>query len=203
MASPSSDGPTLILSAGRAAPPVLSRVLREAGHEPVAVDVGDGAPATVDRLLRDAVETRPPAVLVNLLTAGTRPAAPEDLELDAWNAQLTAQVTRSLRSAQLVGRVMRRRGSGVIVTVLAGRPEDAISAITDRAVVGLMRVLGVEWGPAGVRVVTVAPEGDPGPERDAAVADAVAFLAGARASYVTASEVPVHCPAVPRAQEAA
>lgn len=134
--------------------------------------------------------TEVPDALINVLSASSgdplESAATERIE-----EFVNRNLTHLLVTCQNFGRAMLQRGSGVIVTVLVGDEADALSMVTDRAATGLMRVFGVEWAAQGVRTVTVSPAGIPGPERDEAVARAVAYLASDGASFVTASELVV------------
>jgi NAD(P)-dependent dehydrogenase (short-subunit alcohol dehydrogenase family) len=131
-----------------------------------------------------------PHVLINVLGSGSADAL-ESATNDDIEALVDGNLTRLLLVCQQAGRQMLGRGAGVIITVLAGDEDNELSAVTDRAAMGLMRVLGVEWAAEGVRVMTIQPSGPASVSRDGAIARSVAFLGSDDASFVTASELVV------------
>lgn len=100
-------------------------------------------------------------VLVN--NAGIDADAPSaDLSLDDWDRVLAVNLTGAFACAQAAGRHMLGRGSGVIVSLGSlwgnlGMPERAAYAASKHGLAGLTRALAAEWGPHGVRLVTVDP----------------------------------------------
>ncbi|MGZ4298602.1 MAG: SDR family NAD(P)-dependent oxidoreductase [Solirubrobacteraceae bacterium] len=159
-------------------------------------------------------------VLVN--NAGVGAVAPsETLPLDRWSDVLAVNLTGPMLCSPAVGRHMLAAGSGVIINILSvfaetGMPMRAAYAASKHGLLGLTRVLGVEWAPRGVRVVGVEPAyvrtslddedqlaggyapGDivrrtpMGRYADVSeIANTVAFLAGDDASYITASSIAV------------
>jgi len=158
-----------------------------------AIDLG-GAPASDEikkTVAAHLAEAGTPKTLINLLHSQEAGAHPEKVSNDALRQGVDANLTRTLLTCQEVGRAMLEAGRGTIVFVLAGAVDDAVSSVTDTAVLGLLKVLSVEWASQQVRVVAVSPSGPPGPARDAAIAETVAFLASDEASYVTGAVIPV------------
>jgi NAD(P)-dependent dehydrogenase (short-subunit alcohol dehydrogenase family) len=103
---------------------------------------------------------------------------------------------------------MRRRGEGVVVIVgtVDGYHSEAggsIRSMVNGGLLGMVRGLGIEWAPAGIRVVGVAhslasagsARGRPpaiGRHPTAAeVAETVAFMASSDASYIVAETIRV------------
>jgi NAD(P)-dependent dehydrogenase (short-subunit alcohol dehydrogenase family) len=158
-----------------------------------------------------------PDVLVN--NAGIlRPGPLESIPLSEWNALLAVNLTGYLLAAQAFGPAMRRRGSGAIVHIasIAARnpqPRSGAYSPSKAAVAMLSRQIALEWGPDGIRSNIVSPGmvrtpmseafyQAPGiaearaamvPLRRVAgpqdIADAVVYLASARAGYVTGAEI--------------
>jgi 3-oxoacyl-[acyl-carrier protein] reductase len=157
-------------------------------------------------------------VLVN--NAGIPLAAPsETLDLDRWRTTLEINLTGPFLCAQSAGRHMLARGRGVIINISSvlghfGMPQRAAYTASKHGLVGLTKVLASEWGPRGVRVLSI----DPGyvetefivglkeqgkideqaivrrtPLRRMAsreeVADLVAFMAGDGASFISGSNI--------------
>jgi len=100
-------------------------------------------------------------VLVN--NAGIGAVAPsETLSLERWSRVLAVNLTGPLLCSQAVGRYMLDAGGGVIINIGSifgetGMPMRAAYAASKHGLVGLTRVLAVEWASRGVRVVTVEP----------------------------------------------
>jgi NAD(P)-dependent dehydrogenase (short-subunit alcohol dehydrogenase family) len=155
-----------------------------------------------------------PSVLVN--NAGINRIGPsETLAEEVWADVVDTNLTGALRCCQILGRRMLEAGRGSIVNVasisaLVGMPGRAPYCASKAGLVGLTRVLAVEWAARGVRVNAVCPGYvrtpmvanalDQGllaeqPLRDrtpadrlaepAEIARAVVFLASSDASYVT------------------
>ena len=98
-------------------------------------------------------------VLVN--NAGRPSVAPaEDLSLEDWRAVIDLNLTAPFLCAQAAGRIMLAKGKGVIVNVgsvfsRSGMPGRVAYAASKHGLDGLTSTLGSEWGPRGVRVVSV------------------------------------------------
>lgn len=100
-------------------------------------------------------------VLVNC--AGVALLAPaEDLDPGAWATTIDVNLTGTYRVAQAVGRHMLAAGYGRIVNIASqaahvGIDGHAAYCASKAGVIGLTRVLALEWGGRGLTVNTVSP----------------------------------------------
>lgn len=102
-------------------------------------------------------------ILVNNAGIGLRiPAV--DLDTDSWKKVMDVNLNGHFYCARAVGRHMVPAESGTIVMVASimgltggGMYPNASYHATKGAIVNLVRSLGVEWGPKGIRVNAVAP----------------------------------------------
>ena len=145
----------------------------------------------------------------------------ETLSLERWSRVLAVNLTGPLLCSQAIGAHMLAAGRGVIVNIGSvfsetGAPMRAAYAASKHGLVGLTRVLAVEWASRGVRVVTVEPAYvrtnlDDQDQRDGGytaddiarrtpmgryaepgeIAATVAFLASDDASFITGACIPV------------
>ena len=184
-------------------------------HIAVRADLTD--PRESDAVV-EQVESRlgPPEVLVNC--AGIAVVKPA-LELTAaeWHRVLDVNLSGAFHLSRAVGRSMVARGSGRVIGIAS---QAASVALEDHAaysaskagLVGLTRVLALEWASSGVTVNTVSPTvvetpmaeaewaGEKGEHARAAiptgrfarpreVAELVAYLAGDEAAMITGQDV--------------
>ncbi|WP_323125688.1 GolD/DthD family dehydrogenase [Microlunatus elymi] len=100
-------------------------------------------------------------VLVN--SAGIGPLAPaEDLGLDVWDPTLAVNLRGTFLVAQAVGRQMLAQGGGSIINLAsqaasAALDQHAAYCASKAGVLGLTRVLALEWGGRGVRTNAISP----------------------------------------------
>jgi NAD(P)-dependent dehydrogenase (short-subunit alcohol dehydrogenase family) len=137
--------------------------LRAVGADVYPVVAHQGDPAAVAALFErlDAAGFVPDVAVIN---AATNPVYGSllDLDLDAWRKILEVNLTGALLTAQAAARRMlpRKRGSLVFVASVAGiDPMAGLGAygVSKAGLLGLMRALAKELGPAGVRVNALAP----------------------------------------------
>ncbi|HEX2039693.1 MAG TPA: SDR family oxidoreductase [Acidimicrobiales bacterium] len=141
------------------------------------VDVAD---ATAVQAFADATagELGLPHVLVNN-AAVLGPVGPVvETDADEWARTLLVNVVGVANACRSFGRLMHRRGAGVVVNLSGGgiggpnvAPRIAAYTASKAAVVSLTETLAAELGPGGVRLVAIAPG-----------AMATGFTAGVRAA---------------------
>jgi NAD(P)-dependent dehydrogenase (short-subunit alcohol dehydrogenase family) len=101
-------------------------------------------------------------VLVNNAGANLRKLA-ADVTAAEWDAVMSVNIRGTFFLTQAIGRAMIASGrGGAIVNVasthaLAGTPERSTYGISKAALVGMTRMLAVEWAAHGIRVNAVAP----------------------------------------------
>ncbi|MFF1933747.1 SDR family NAD(P)-dependent oxidoreductase [Streptomyces sp. NPDC058228] len=191
-------------------------VAADIGDEAIAVRLDVSKESDWTDAFRVARENFGPInVLVN--NAGVLEAVPV---IDTSDEQFERVVSVNLRGTFLAirsaGREMSASGGGAIVnvgSVIATHPTETLGvyAATKGAIASLTRVAAMELGPSGVRLCVVRPGSIAtpmsGPDAEDAVfprvlaagrigrpsdiADAIAFAASDRASYITGSEITV------------
>lgn len=139
--------------------------------EEVAARIGGGAAAFVCDVtsmasVREAVELVHELVdgvdvLVN--SAGVALLGPaEDLEDDQWDITLAVNLSGTYRMCREVGRGMLERGRGKIINLASqaasvGLTDHVAYCASKSGVVGMTRVLALEWGGRGVTTNTISP----------------------------------------------
>ncbi len=100
-------------------------------------------------------------VLVN--SAGIAQLAPaEELDVARFQQTLAVNLTGTFVACQAVGRAMLDQGRGKIINLASqaasvALPEHAAYCASKAGVVGLTKVLALEWGGRGVTVNTISP----------------------------------------------
>lgn len=198
----------------------VSEEFRERGEESIAVHCDVATDNSVKSAVEATLAACGGVdILVN--NAGIlRPGELESVSIADWNAMMNINVTGYLRCAQAFGKPMLAGGKGSavhIASIAASQPQGASGAYSPgkAAVCMLSRQLAFEWGGKGIRSNVVSPGlvrtplseafyKTPGvlEARSAAmplrriaktkdIAEAVAFFASDRASYITGQEIVV------------
>jgi NAD(P)-dependent dehydrogenase (short-subunit alcohol dehydrogenase family) len=99
----------------------------------------------------------------------------ESLDYRAWQDCVAVNLHGTFLACRWAARVMRAQGHGLITLTsstagIAGYPYRSPYAASKWAVIGLMKTLAMELGPAGVRVNALAPGAVEGPRMDRVVA---------------------------------
>jgi NAD(P)-dependent dehydrogenase (short-subunit alcohol dehydrogenase family) len=135
---------------------------RAAGARVTAVlgDVGD--PAAVEAVVGRGLAERG-AIDVLVLNAAIRPHRPlEETTPEEWHRVLAVNLHSAYYLARAVVPGMKARGRGSIIALggqssLTGRPGTAAVTAAKTGLLGLVRALAAELGPAGIRVNMVVP----------------------------------------------
>jgi len=130
------------------------------GAEAIGCDVTstDSVAAAVQHVWATA---GPIYVLVN--SAGVALLAPaEDLTDSHWEATLAVNLSGTYRMCREVGRRMLERGSGKIINLASqaasvALPEHVAYCASKFGVIGMTRVLALEWAGRGVTANTISP----------------------------------------------
>ena len=141
---------------------VTANDLRDQGYKALGL--------TVDVSNRTSVETMVSRVLshwgkIDILVnnAGINDSTPVlELTDETWQRVLAVNLTGVLLCSQIVGRHMIERGYGRIINISSvsahfGAPNLAAYAATKSGVLGLTRVMAVEWGAHGITVNAICP----------------------------------------------
>lgn len=142
-------------------------------HEGIRVAVSDVTKAAeMDRFLAE-IEADWGGVDVVCANAGIGGAAGliEDLSIDDWRACLAVNLDGAFLTCRWAARVMRAQRSGLIVLTSStsgqwGHPFRSPYATAKWGIIGLMKTLAMELGPAGVRVNAICPGAVEGPRME-------------------------------------
>ena len=137
--------------------------LRQAGIDPLAVQLDVRNPEQVDEMVQRAVRHFGRIDILVNNAAGNFICRAEDLSPNGWNAVIGIVLNGTFYCSRAVGRHMiARGGGGTIVSILAnyvwtGSPGTIHSAAAKAGVMSMTQTLAVEWAPHGIRVNAVAP----------------------------------------------
>lgn len=126
----------------------------------VACDVTD--PASVDRAVT-TVERRYGRIDVLVNSAGVALLAPaEGLSLSQWDLTMSVNLTGAFLMSQRVGKVMLDQGGGAIISLASqaasvALPGHVAYCASKAGLLGLTKVLALEWAGRGVTVNTISP----------------------------------------------
>lgn len=217
-----------VLAARGASVAVLDRdenraaaIAREVGGKAYAADVAaeDTVIAAAERIERGM---GPVSVLVNSAGIIQVPVRPRDLAMDTYDDVVRVDQRGTWVASLAFAKAMLQRRTGVIINIasIAGMRAMPLHAYAPAkaAVISMTECLAAEWGPSGLRVVSVSPGYTRTPalqaaidkgERDVSlleknaalqrlvepeeIANVVAFLASREASAMTGVNVPVDC----------
>lgn len=206
------EGAAVIVTARRQA--LLDELVAEieaAGGKAVAV-AGDIASEALAKLLVDTAVERFGGLDIAFNNAGTLgPAAPTDaLSTEAWHTTVDTNLASAFFGAKYQLPAMQKRGGGSIIFTSsfvghhAGFPGMAAYAAAKAGVIGLMRVIAVEYGGAGIRANALLPGGTDTPmgQASASTPEARAFVESLHALKRLASPVEIARSALYLASEA-
>ncbi|MBF6605184.1 MAG: glucose 1-dehydrogenase [Chloroflexi bacterium] len=136
--------------------------IRAAGGEATAIELDLTDRTSIDAAVGQVVATFGRLdILVNNAGLGTNHDAIDASEAE-WDELFAVNVRGLFFASQSAARQMLAQGSGRIINMasqagLVGIPRHAAYAASKAAVIGLTRVLALEWSPRGVTVNAVAP----------------------------------------------
>jgi NAD(P)-dependent dehydrogenase (short-subunit alcohol dehydrogenase family) len=144
----------------------------------VRADLSDGAGVRDLAATVHAIAGGPPGILVNNAAMLIAPGPTGEVGEDLIDAALAVNVKAVILLTGLIAPGMAARGHGAIVNLgsingLAGLAGSALYSATKAAIHSLTKSWADEYGPAGVRVNTVAP-GPTVTEKTAALAERIA-----------------------------
>jgi len=134
----------------------------QSGAKVLAIAADVSQPADIERLCAATLESygRIDALFIN--SGGPPPGAFIDLTPDAWQRAMNLIIDSAVRLAYGVIPTMQQQGGGSILantSVSVRQPQDnlTLSNSLRLAVVGLIKTLSIELGPAGIRANAIAP----------------------------------------------
>ncbi|GAB3523122.1 GolD/DthD family dehydrogenase [Arthrobacter monumenti] len=129
-------------------------------HHGIQKDLtADGA---AEEVVAEAIEAAGPVdILINSAGVALLDKA-VDLPRDKWDATIAINLTASFTMAQAAGRAMTERGYGRIINLasqasVVGLDQHVAYCASKAGIVGMTRVLAMEWAGRGVTVNAVSP----------------------------------------------
>jgi len=139
------------------------QALQACGRHVVAAALDLGSEADIARVTKEAFAALGGIdVLVNNAGANLRKRA-ADVTAAEWDAVMSVNVRGTFFLTQAIGRALIGGGrDGAVINIasthaLAGAPERSTYGISKAALLGMTRMLAVEWAKHGIRVNAVAP----------------------------------------------
>ena len=117
---------------------------------------------SIEALVHDVSQSGPIRVLVNNAGVNLRRDA-VDVTRQEWDDVMLANLTGTFFLTQAVGcRLIESKLDGSIVTIssshgLLGAPQRSTYGISKGALIQMVRMLAVEWGPNNIRINAIAP----------------------------------------------
>ncbi len=145
-------------------PDKAREVARDLGHEEQVIGVGaDVSRSPEAERLVEATLGHFGRVDIMVCNAGTSLIrAAEDITAEEWAHVIDLNLSGVFYSAQAAAKSMIRQGGGNILLIgsilgRVGLPRRAAYCATKHALVGLTKVLALDWAPYGIRVNNLAP----------------------------------------------
>ena len=188
--------------------------LPSSGHRAITADLA--APSAASEVMAEAASSSGVHILVNSAGIVLLDDA-LDLSSDAWRATLDVNLSASFYMAQAAGRVMVPAGFGRIINLASqagviGLDQHVAYSASKAGLIGMTRVLSLEWARSGVTINCVSPTvvetplgkiawaGEKGEQMKALipagrfatpreVAALIAFLAGDDAGMITGENI--------------
>jgi NAD(P)-dependent dehydrogenase (short-subunit alcohol dehydrogenase family) len=152
----------LIADIDKKATDLVVSEIKAARGEATAIRVDVTQPNEVQEMVNLAVEAYGRIdILFNNAGINIRGPA-ESFSLEDWNKVIAVNLTGMFNCAQAVGKVMIQQGGGKIINTASvsaklGHPGNLAYAAAKHGVVGMTKVMAVEWGKYGVNVNSIAP----------------------------------------------
>ena len=106
------------------------------------------------------------AICANAGIAGPT-AAVEDIKIEDWQRCVSVNLEGAFLSAKYGGQMLKNTNGSIVLTAstagIYGFPNRAPYAAAKWGIIGLMKTLAMEWGPAGVRANAICPGAVEGP----------------------------------------
>jgi NAD(P)-dependent dehydrogenase (short-subunit alcohol dehydrogenase family) len=145
----------------KAADLVVSKIKGQGG-EAIAIRMDVTHPDEVHEMVNTVLSTFGRIdILFNNAGISIRGPA-ESFPLEDWNKVIGVNLTGMFTCAQAVGRVMIKQGKGKIINTASvsaklGHPGNLAYSAAKHGVVGMTKVMAVEWGKYGVSVNCIGP----------------------------------------------